>query len=572
MSTSPPRTKLNSYGDKRRTMDTQGERHGRAAAPDTGSWARGPGRSDGILALAAGLAALALYLFTLAPSITSANGAGDSGELAAAAYTLGITHPTGYPLYTLLGYAVARLVPGEPAHSLNAFSALMGALAVGLLTLTALRAGERALPRAPRPLLYTASLLAAAALALDTDFWTETVVTETRTLALALDALVLALLVVPARRRAGPSLAAALVYGLALCDHLLSLYLAPAVVILVAAWAGRDVRHWLALLGLFLLGLTPYLYLPLRAAAHPLANWGDPATPARFVWVVTGQEYRSSMFGLDAAALTAAIQGSLAVLWDGLGAATIVAATIGLVVLWRGAPRLAAALALTFVADVALTSNYGAPAAPIYLLLAALCACVAAAAGWLAVGMLAARLAAPLLVERRVRAVVVCAALALLFGVPEMPLATAAQSAVAGSWDTSDRDYGVQIVRALPPHSVIFVNDEQTWDVVWYAARALGVGRDVTVISHPLLSFTWYYRELRALPAFDRRLLPDSAVSSDDGSDIMVVLDRIALLGRAVAPGYHLYSVAVEPAFGRFCHQIHEDPVWRCVRKTASAP
>jgi len=341
MSTSPPRTKLNSYGDKRRTMDTQGERHGRAAAPDTGSWARGPGRSDGILALAAGLAALALYLFTLAPSITSANGAGDSGELAAAAYTLGITHPTGYPLYTLLGYAVARLVPGEPAHSLNAFSALMGALAVGLLTLTALRAGERALPRAPRPLLYTASLLAAAALALDTDFWTETVVTETRTLALALDALVLALLVVPARRRAGPSLAAALVYGLALCDHLLSLYLAPAVVILVAAWAGRDVRHWLALLGLFLLGLTPYLYLPLRAAAHPLANWGDPATPARFVWVVTGQEYRSSMFGLDAAGLAAAIQGSLAVLWDGLGAATIVAATIGLGVLWR--PHLPAA-------------------------------------------------------------------------------------------------------------------------------------------------------------------------------------------------------------------------------------
>jgi len=556
-------------------MDTQCERHERAgnggAAPDTGSWAHRLGGGDGILALAAGLAALALYLFTLAPTITLANGAGDSGELAAAAYTLGITHPTGYPLYTLLGYIVTRLAPGEPAHSLNVFSALMGAFAVGLLALTALRAGERALPRAPRPLLYAASLLAAAALALDTDFWTEAVVTETRTLALALDALVLALLVVPARRRAGPPLAAALVYGLALCDHLLSLYLAPAVVILIAAWAGRDVRRWLALLGLFLLGLTPYLYLPLRAAAHPLANWGDPSTPARFFWVVTGQEYRSSMFGLDGAGLAAAIQGSLAVLWDGLGAATIVAAAIGLVALWRGAPRLAAALALTFVADVALTSNYGAPAAPIDLLLAALCACVAAAAGWLAVGVLAARLAAPLLVERRVRAVVVCAALALLFGVPEIPLATAAQSAVAGSWDTSDRDYGVQIVRALPPHSVIFVDDEQTWDVVWYAARALGVGRDVTVVAHPLLAFAWYYRELRALPAFDRRLLPDSAVSSDDGSDIMLVLDRIALLGRAVAPGYHLYSVAVEPAFGRFCHQLHEDPVWRCVRKTAGS-
>jgi hypothetical protein len=531
-------------------------------------------RVESALALAAGLTALALYLFTLAPSITLANGANDSGELAAAAYTLGIAHPTGYPLYTLVGYLVThageRLGGGEPAHSLNVFSALMGALAIGLLTLLALRAAGRVVPRAPRPVLYLAGLLAAAALALDTDFWTEAVVTETRTLALALDAMVLALLVAPARPRAASSLAAALVYGLALCDHLLSLYLAPAVLLLAADWAGRDARRWLALLGLFLLGLTPYLYLPLRAAARPLANWGDPATPARFLWIISGREYRPYMFNPDGTGPLAAIGGSLGALWGGLGGATLAAAAVGLIVLWRRARRLAAALALTFVVDVALTSAYSAPSAPTYLLPAALCACVAAATGWLAMGARAAQALARLLSGQRASAIVVCGVLALLVGVPEVPLAARARSAVADSWDTSDRDYGAYIVGGLPPHAVIFVRDEETWDVVWYAARALRPDRDVTVVSTALLTFAWYYRELRALPAFGRRALPDSDFSVDDGSDTLLVLSRVALLGRAVAPGHALYSVSLEPAFGRFCHQRPEGPIWRCVRRVTS--
>ena len=41
---------------------------------------------------------LSVYLFTLAPTITF----GDSGELATAAYTLGVAHPPGYPLWLIL--------------------------------------------------------------------------------------------------------------------------------------------------------------------------------------------------------------------------------------------------------------------------------------------------------------------------------------------------------------------------------------------------------------------------------------------------------------------------------------
>ena len=47
-----------------------------------------------------------VYLFTLAPSVVQI----DSGELAAVQATLGIAHPTGYPLFTMIGY-IFSLIP-----------------------------------------------------------------------------------------------------------------------------------------------------------------------------------------------------------------------------------------------------------------------------------------------------------------------------------------------------------------------------------------------------------------------------------------------------------------------------
>ena len=58
--------------------------------------------------LGVSLVALGGYLSTLCPTIF----VGDSGELAWAAASLGIAHPPGFPLWTLLG-RVAVLVRGS---------------------------------------------------------------------------------------------------------------------------------------------------------------------------------------------------------------------------------------------------------------------------------------------------------------------------------------------------------------------------------------------------------------------------------------------------------------------------
>ncbi len=119
---------------------------------------------------------------------------------------------------------------------------------------------------------------------------------------------------IPAPRRSGepapPSLpgkgsgglgllAAAFLFGLGLGNHLTSIaLLAPAIAFWLTArlgwrfWLRRTV--WIAAVALAA-GAAVYLYLPLRAAADPLLNWGQPDTWQRFWWHVTARQYRVSL-------------------------------------------------------------------------------------------------------------------------------------------------------------------------------------------------------------------------------------------------------------------------------------
>ena len=77
------------------------------------------------------LAALFLYAWTLAPTVTLV----DSGELIVVARSLGIAHPPGFPLWVMLAH-LASLVPfGSVAQRINFSSAFFGALAAAVLTL-----------------------------------------------------------------------------------------------------------------------------------------------------------------------------------------------------------------------------------------------------------------------------------------------------------------------------------------------------------------------------------------------------------------------------------------------------
>jgi hypothetical protein len=88
-------------------------------------------------------------------------------------------------------------------------------------------------------------------------------------------------------------------------------------------------------LAAFLLGLTPFAFLPLRAAANPLVNWGDPRTPARFWAVVTMAPYHQYAGLLTFEQWTGRLLDTLLQVGQQLSWAGIGLALLGTYRLWR---------------------------------------------------------------------------------------------------------------------------------------------------------------------------------------------------------------------------------------------
>lgn len=72
-----------------------------------------------------------VYLLTMMPDL----GFTDSGELAAVAHTLGIAHPTGYPLYTILAHVWSLLSPFSTVVDLNLFAVITTSLSISIFSL-----------------------------------------------------------------------------------------------------------------------------------------------------------------------------------------------------------------------------------------------------------------------------------------------------------------------------------------------------------------------------------------------------------------------------------------------------
>src|SRR5947209_14929737 len=80
-------------------------------------------------ALAVSLAVLVLYLLTLAPSTAM----WDTSEYIAAAYTLGLPHPPGNPLFVIVGRVFSILpIATTVAVRINVLAAICSAVSAGM--------------------------------------------------------------------------------------------------------------------------------------------------------------------------------------------------------------------------------------------------------------------------------------------------------------------------------------------------------------------------------------------------------------------------------------------------------
>jgi hypothetical protein len=300
---------------------------------------------------------LLIYLITLGDHV----GQADIFEFQVVMPQLGIAHPTGYPLFIGLGKLFSLLPINSLAWRVNLMSAIFATAAVWLIyRMIVLLTSDR-----------LAAALAALALAASPVWWSQAVVAEVYALnAVFVAALLFLSLNLLSAQSTIQNLKSKIfllffLFGLAFSHHLTSVILIPAIIItLVFVRPMLSVKAWLAAIGLFLLGLTPWLFIYLR---WPGLHNGQ--------WMTIG-EWFTWIFGLRFGGAL-----SLPLIFDPtrwgivtrivieqfgwVGAAL---ALLGLVVLIKRAWRIALILALTFTGYVAYGIVYNVPDVAVFLI------------------------------------------------------------------------------------------------------------------------------------------------------------------------------------------------------------
>lgn len=236
------------------------------------------------------LVPLTLYLPDISPYV----GRADTFEFQIVGPTLGIAHPSGYPLYVLISKLFSMIPVGTTAWRVNLSSAIFGALASGMLFL-ALTEGPsdegRAGPKAWQyPLAWSVALL----LAFSPTLWSRAIEAEVYTLNACLVAVGLWLGV---RWHVGGDVrkiwpAFGLLIGVALASHVTlgALVFVAASGLVVARLRPRLREHgrtWVWAVALGMVGVALYAYIPLR---WPTVNGGERMSLAHFLRFITNAE------------------------------------------------------------------------------------------------------------------------------------------------------------------------------------------------------------------------------------------------------------------------------------------
>jgi len=206
-----------------------------------------------------------LYTVTAAPSIVELYD--DSLEFQVVGPTFGIAHPTGYPLYVILGGLWSRvLFPlGNWAWRMNLFSALAAATTVSLLFMLT----QRLIQNSHEQNTIWPGLAAALAFGLGPVWWGQATIAEVYALH---NLFVAAILLVACQISTTPSRGylvtlLCLLFGLGLTHHRTIVLLVPGVAIMLwgQSMVWRPSWRWVGWLVALLAPLLLYLFLPLRA-------------------------------------------------------------------------------------------------------------------------------------------------------------------------------------------------------------------------------------------------------------------------------------------------------------------
>ena len=412
---------------------------------------------------------LGIYVWTLCPSVYLI----DSGELAAASYTLGIAHPTGYPLYTILSYFFAH-IGGETVYNLNMLSALLSVTAALLLYLTARRILKNDILA-----LLPASLFAFAPIV-----WRTSVTNEVYPLTILFSLLIVYTLY----RMQNDRHFYLLMYltGLGFTNHMMIFSLALPIVLYVILVYRISMKK--IIIGCILAGIgaSLYIYLIARTAAAPALNWGNTYNLQRLLWHVTGKQYQVWMFSLPAQQIMKNLGSGMGMIVRNFLYVFAAGVLAGLYHLFRRDRRKFWLFFVIIVLNIAYTINYSIPDIEAYYIPTIIAAIMVFAYGIYSL-------------KRYLRWFVVIPVAVVI------PLINHNSCSLRGN--TFGLDFGRAHIEQLPQHSTLICAYWDIYSPLIYLRHVTGVRRDIIMIDKALLRRTWYIEYLeQEYPEFSSRI------------------------------------------------------------------
>ncbi|HKI77670.1 MAG TPA: DUF2723 domain-containing protein [Ignavibacteriaceae bacterium] len=344
-----------------------------------------------------------IYLFTLAPSVVEI----DSGELATVQATLGIAHPTGYPLFTLIGHLFYLLpLPFTKIYQLNLLAAVWCSLSIGIFIYTSKflldniplfnpasnkkKPGKSKKNNAENPVTkiqdypehkkILAALLGGLVLAFNKTFWFQSTSVEVYSLHIFLILLVILFLLksflyvenTDKSFLKSPWIIFSILLALSFTNHMTTILILPGTAYLFFSKYKFN-KSSFKKLGLMLLFFFPvlmiiYSYLPLRASQNPLLNWGDPVNFENFIRHISGKQYLVWLFASASAAKKQLLYfiNELPVEFS----ASLFIILIGIFNIYKISKKLFIFLLITFLSTVLYSINYDINDIDSYFLLA----------------------------------------------------------------------------------------------------------------------------------------------------------------------------------------------------------
>jgi hypothetical protein len=433
---------------------------------------------------------LAIYVRTMAPTITLLHDGADSGDLVTAAINLGVPHPTGYPLYTMLAHLFTLLPGPEPAWNVNLLSTLAAALAVGIVFWVSYRSVAR--QEGCDVLALAAASTAAGLYGFGQLLWSQATIAEVYSLHALLVALVL--LAVNSAPLSIRPYAVAFLFGLGLSNHVTIVFMLPALWPYAAA-----IRSWLSARRLLLVaacvlpGLATYLYIPIRAVQNPVPNWGLADNLPRLWWLVGAAAYRNYLLPMGLWQWLHRLAAWVGIWARDLGPVGLGLALLGLWEGW-GTRRRSVMAEVTYVALLSLYSMaYSTADSYIYLIPVSMIMAVWTAHG--AAAILHSVRGATLVPGRA--SLLATVATLVFIALPIVALISRF-SAMDLHTDREAYRFAQQVLEAADPGGlVISEGDAQTFPL-WYLRYGLKLRPDVTIVDRRLLAFGWYRSDIVA--------------------------------------------------------------------------